>query len=131
MTAEPTKIAPNVFHVDFDAARVATLDDMREIVETGERQIADARPAGRFAGADPEPRPGVRGGHMPGAKSVPVADAVAATASCCRPTSCSEAFEEAGVDLVEAGRHLVRLRRHRGGHHAGAGNAWPQGQQAL
>ena len=50
MTAEPTKVAPNVFHADFDAGRVAALDDMRRIVETGERQIADARPAGRFAG---------------------------------------------------------------------------------
>ena len=71
VTAEPTKIAPNVFHVDFDAARVASLEDMRGIVESGESQIADARPAGRFAGTEPEPRPGVRGGHMPGAKSVP------------------------------------------------------------
>ena len=36
---------------------------MRRIVET-QSQIADARPAGRFTGDDPEPRPGVRGGHM-------------------------------------------------------------------
>src|SRR5690606_40588546 len=34
-------------------------------------QIADARPAGRFSGADPEPRAGMRSGHMPGAKNVP------------------------------------------------------------
>ena len=34
VTAEPTKIAPSVFHADFDAARVASLADMRRIVET-------------------------------------------------------------------------------------------------
>jgi 3-mercaptopyruvate sulfurtransferase SseA len=34
-------------------------------------QVIDARPAGRFAGVDPEPRPGLPSGHMPGAKSVP------------------------------------------------------------
>ena len=45
VTAEPTKIAPNVFHADFDAARVASLADMRRIVETKESQIADARGA--------------------------------------------------------------------------------------
>lgn len=69
VTAEPTKIAPSFFDTDFDEARVARLDDMRALVGNG--QIADARPAGRFAGTDPEPRQGVRSGHMPGAVNVP------------------------------------------------------------
>lgn len=53
--------------------RVRSLADMRALVASGAaaEQIADARPAGRFRGADPEPRAGLRGGHMPGAKSVP------------------------------------------------------------
>jgi thiosulfate/3-mercaptopyruvate sulfurtransferase len=69
VTAQPTKIAPSFFDTDFDEARVARLDDMRALVGNG--QIADARPAGRFAGTDPEPRQGVRSGHMPGAVNVP------------------------------------------------------------
>jgi thiosulfate/3-mercaptopyruvate sulfurtransferase len=69
VTDEPTKIAPSFFDTDFDEARVARLDDMRALVGNG--QIADARPAGRFAGTDPEPRQGVRSGHMPGAVNVP------------------------------------------------------------
>ncbi|MBX3578100.1 MAG: 3-mercaptopyruvate sulfurtransferase [Rhizobiaceae bacterium] len=73
VTAEPTKIAPCVFHAGFDENRVASLADMRRVVETGGSQIADARPAGRFAGSDPEPRKGVRSGHMPGARSLPAA----------------------------------------------------------
>ena len=67
VTAEPTRIIPAKFKPDFDSGRVATLGDMRAIVTEGLAQIADARPAGRFAGKDPEPRPGLRGGHMPGA----------------------------------------------------------------
>lgn len=70
LTAEITKIAPNVFNAELKAEQVATLEDMREIVADGTTQIADARPAGRFKGQDPEPRPGLRGGHMPGAKNI-------------------------------------------------------------
>ncbi len=69
VTDEPTKIAPSFFDTDFDEARVARLDDMRALVGNG--QIADARPAGRFVGTDPEPRQGVRSGHMSGAVNVP------------------------------------------------------------
>ena len=98
VTTEPTKIAPNVFHVDFDASRVASLDDMRRIVGTGESQIADARPAGRFTGADPEPRAGMRGGHMPGAKSVP-ATTLSKDGKLLPPEELRARFEQAGIDL--------------------------------
>jgi thiosulfate/3-mercaptopyruvate sulfurtransferase len=42
LTAEPTRIAPNVFNASFDASRVVTLAEMRKIVDTGSSQIADA-----------------------------------------------------------------------------------------
>lgn len=71
VTAEPTKTAPGVFHVDFDASKVVPLAEMRKIVDSGSAQIADARAAGRFQGIDPEPRQGLRSGHMPGARNVP------------------------------------------------------------
>ncbi|MDR7224877.1 3-mercaptopyruvate sulfurtransferase [Aminobacter aminovorans] len=71
VTAEPTKTAPGVFHTDYDASKVVSLAEMRKIVDTGSAQIADARSAGRFEGTDPEPRAGLRSGHMPGARSVP------------------------------------------------------------
>jgi len=98
LTAEPTKVAPNLFEVSFDAGKVADLAEMRRIVETGERQIADARPAGRFTGADPEPRPGVRGGHMPGAYSVP-ATSLSRDGTLLPPEALREIFGKAGVDL--------------------------------
>lgn len=71
LTDEVTKIAPNVFHASFNQERVVTLDEMKDIVTNGLAQVADARSAGRFEGVDPEPRAGLRGGHMPGARSVP------------------------------------------------------------
>lgn len=64
---------PAVFTPAFDARRVVSLDRMRRIVETASAEIADARPAERFRGEAPEPRPGIRGGHMPGARNVPAA----------------------------------------------------------
>lgn len=70
VTGEHTRIAPCVFKTDFKPSCLASLDDMRRYMETGESQIADARPPRRFAGAEPEPRPGVRSGHIPGARNV-------------------------------------------------------------
>jgi thiosulfate/3-mercaptopyruvate sulfurtransferase len=71
VTKEVTRIAPCVFYPEFDEKRVANVEDVREIVDSRSGQIADARPPRRFTGEDPEPRKGVRGGHMPGARSVP------------------------------------------------------------
>ena len=100
LTAEPTKVAANVFEVSFDEGQVADLAEMREIVKTGERQIADARPAGRFAGTDPEPRPGVRGGHMPGAASVP-AVSLSKDGKLLPPEALRAIFDKAGIDLAK------------------------------
>lgn len=98
VTAGPTRIAPCVFDAEFDASRVASFDDMLRIVATGAAQVADARPAGRFAGTDPEPRPNMRGGHMPGARNVPAAS-LARNGRLLPPEALREAFARAGVDL--------------------------------
>lgn len=98
LTAEPTKVAPNVFHVDFDASRVASLADMKKLVGEGSGQIADARSPGRFAGTDPEPRAGVRSGHMPGAHNVPAA-ALSRDGSLLPLDELRATIEKAGIDL--------------------------------
>ncbi|RWE45091.1 MAG: 3-mercaptopyruvate sulfurtransferase [Mesorhizobium sp.] len=98
VTAEQTRIAPCVFYADFDAGRVVGLDEMRRIVGSGERQIADARSPGRFTGTDPEPRPGVRSGHMPGAHNVPVA-ALAENGELLPKDRLRKVIEDAGIDL--------------------------------
>jgi thiosulfate/3-mercaptopyruvate sulfurtransferase len=50
---------------------VRTLDQVRADLAGGRVQVVDARSAGRFAGTAPEPRPGLRSGHMPGARNLP------------------------------------------------------------
>lgn len=59
------------FRGQLDRKAVADLDQVRQALAEGYVQILDARPAARFNGLAPEPRPGVRSGHMPGAINVP------------------------------------------------------------
>ena len=98
VTAQPTRIAPSIFHADFDASRVVGLDEMRRIVGSGESQIADARSPGRFAGTEPEPRTGVRSGHMPGARNLP-ASALSRQGKFLPREELRKVFDDAGIDL--------------------------------
>jgi thiosulfate/3-mercaptopyruvate sulfurtransferase len=63
--------APAVFHTNYNPYAATSFEEMRGIVSTRAKQIADARGAGRFTGEEAEPRAGIRSGHMPGAKSMP------------------------------------------------------------
>lgn len=65
---------PKLFSAEFDQSKVVSFETMEELVRSGDRQIADARPNGRFTGEQPEPREGMRSGHMPGAHSLPFPD---------------------------------------------------------
>jgi thiosulfate/3-mercaptopyruvate sulfurtransferase len=80
------------------AELVRSLGDMRNIVAGGHCQIADARSAGRFQGRDPEPRPGLRSGHMPGARSVPFTTLLAADGTLKPKDELLQAFTAAGID---------------------------------
>ena len=71
-----TKRAPATFAATFHPELVRNFADVKTTIAS-HGQIADARPAGRFAGRDPEPRPGLKSGHMPGAVSLPAMDLVA------------------------------------------------------
>ncbi|BCW89343.1 3-mercaptopyruvate sulfurtransferase [Alphaproteobacteria bacterium SO-S41] len=78
---------------------VRSYGDVRKIVDTHSAQIVDARPAGRFAGTEPEPRAGLRGGHMPGALNLPSASLLRPDGTLKRKEDILRAFAEAGVDL--------------------------------
>jgi len=67
----PAKPAVKTFTPKFNRAMVASVDDVQKVLLDKSAQVVDARPADRFRGEAPEPRPGLRGGHMPGAFSVP------------------------------------------------------------
>src|ERR1700723_3190982 len=66
-----TKRAAKTFTATMNVGAVAMLDDVRMALADGSAQIVDARSADRFAGKAPEPRPGLRSGHMPRAFNVP------------------------------------------------------------
>ncbi|MFT4075681.1 MAG: 3-mercaptopyruvate sulfurtransferase [Asticcacaulis sp.] len=52
------------------------LEELRTVLKKGESVVLDARPAGRFAGTVPEPRAGLRSGHMPGGRSLPFGELI-------------------------------------------------------
>ncbi len=89
---------PQTFTPRFDATRVADLERMRGFTQGSERQIADARPAARFRGEAPEPRPGLKSGHMPGAISAP-ADTLVENGRLKAPEVLRAQFTAAGIDL--------------------------------
>ena len=60
------------FSARYRSDLVRDLTDMRKIVDDRTALILDARPPGRFHGAEPEPRPGLQPGHMPGARNAPM-----------------------------------------------------------
>lgn len=91
--------APQDFAVRFDAAGVALAADVLEVAQSGAAQIVDARAAPRFRGETPEPRPGLRSGHIPGSFNVPWCEVVA-EGELRSPKAVSAAFAEAGVDVA-------------------------------
>jgi thiosulfate/3-mercaptopyruvate sulfurtransferase len=64
----------------FDASKLVEFEEVREVVKDYNKegaegvQILDARSKGRWSGKEPEPRPGLESGHMPGSISVPASD---------------------------------------------------------
>jgi thiosulfate/3-mercaptopyruvate sulfurtransferase len=67
-----------------------------------DEQIVDARPASRFAGADPEPRPGVEPGHIPGSKNAPQGEFFGSDNCWKSGEELRAIFREAGVDLTRS-----------------------------
>jgi thiosulfate/3-mercaptopyruvate sulfurtransferase len=86
------------FTVWADFSGVRDLDAMRENLKSGAAQVVDARSAARFAGSEPEARPGVRPGHMPGAKSLPHTSLYNADGTLKDAAGLKAAFAAAGVD---------------------------------
>lgn len=65
----------------------------------GDFEILDARSAGRFRGEEPEPREGLRGGHIPGSKNVPYTSLLNDDGTMKDPDALRDVLTSAGVDL--------------------------------
>jgi thiosulfate/3-mercaptopyruvate sulfurtransferase len=90
--------APRRFAARFNAAVVAGVADVQQALARRSAQVVDARSAERFRGEAPEPRPGVRAGHMPGALNVPSAELVE-RGQLVAPERIERIFTAHGVDL--------------------------------
>lgn len=80
---------------------VRDLSEVRRAVDVGGPPIFDARPGPRFKGEAPEPRAGMRSGHMPGAKSVPASSLIDENGSLRGAEELKRIFAEAGADLSQ------------------------------
>ncbi len=72
-TAIPTAIAPTLFRATLHPELVRSRAQVKANLSSSLAQVVDARSAGRFQGLDPEPRPGLRRGHIPGSLNLPFA----------------------------------------------------------
>lgn len=90
--------APRAFAARLDPHVVASLADVRQALQGGAVQIVDARPADRFEGRAPEPRPGLKSGHMPGALNLPFIEILDGE-KLKSPPALAETFVARGVDL--------------------------------
>ncbi len=91
---------PRPFTPRLNPAFVASLDDVRRTLAAGLAQVVDARPADRFEGRAPEPRPGVRSGHIPGSLNLPFGEVVE-HGRLKRGPALNQAFAVRGVDLAK------------------------------
>jgi thiosulfate/3-mercaptopyruvate sulfurtransferase len=93
----PRARAARSFTARLDHSAVADADDVARALSSASFQVVDARPAERFRGEAPEPRAGVRSGHMPGSLNLP-SSALVANGRLKSPDAIVAAFAEAGVD---------------------------------
>jgi thiosulfate/3-mercaptopyruvate sulfurtransferase len=93
-----TKRAPRTFVARLDSSVVAGVADVQLALAQKSAQVVDARPADRFRGEAPEPRPGLRGGHMPGAFNVPSTGLVE-NGRLIAPERIAQTFKAGGVDV--------------------------------
>ena len=83
-------------HVDHTIVR--SFDQVKANLASGRELVLDARSAGRFTGTEPEPRPGLKSGHIPGSANVPFLDLIDLDTRCMRSADDLAArFAAAGV----------------------------------
>ncbi|KAG2497780.1 hypothetical protein HYH03_004052 [Edaphochlamys debaryana] len=89
--------APTKYQAKLDASKVRSIDQMLANIQSRAEQVMDARSAGRFVGTEPEPRAGLRGGHIPGARSLPF-PTLLDNGAYKSPEAIEAAFRGAGLD---------------------------------
>ena len=89
------------FTVWADKSLVRDAKAMTDNLRSRTEQVVDARSAGRFAGTEPEPRAGLRSGHIPGSRSLPYDSLFNEDGTYKAPDTITASFADAGIDLAK------------------------------
>jgi thiosulfate/3-mercaptopyruvate sulfurtransferase len=95
---EPRPRTPRHFTAMLNAGLVRDVGDVQALIGSPSAQIVDARSAGRFAGTAPEPRKGLRSGHIPGSRNVPFQSLLNADGTLKPASELRQIFASAGVE---------------------------------
>ena len=90
---------PATFTARPEARLIRDFKDVRDVLADKREQVLDARSPSRFTGEEKEPRPGLRSGHMPGAKNVHYAELVASDGTLRPKDELARVFASRGVDV--------------------------------
>lgn len=97
LTSGPVQRPVTEFKARYQPTLVRSLADVRQALADATTQILDARAASRFAGHAPEPRPGLRAGHMPGALNLPFTELLGPDGRFKDPALLQQLFSAAGL----------------------------------
>jgi thiosulfate/3-mercaptopyruvate sulfurtransferase len=94
----PENPVPDSYTSAFNPEKVKTFQEIKEIVKNKSCQIIDARSCERFSGEAPEPRPGLKSGHIPGSINIPCSELVDdETGKMKSPEKLNEIFTSTGI----------------------------------
>lgn len=99
VTDDQPRIVQSHFSARLNHGAVADLSQMKKNILSGDRQVLDARSSDRFAGTAPEPRAGLRSGHMPTALNLPFTQLLNEDGTFRGHEDLETLYEAAGVDL--------------------------------
>ena len=94
-------LPPTRYTATLNPAWIRSLSAMKANLEHGREQVVDLRSAARFAGDAPEPRPGLRSGHIPGSRNLPFTDLVGPDGTILPEAELRRRIAAAGIDLSE------------------------------
>ncbi|MBK5934566.1 thiosulfate/3-mercaptopyruvate sulfurtransferase [Rhodovulum imhoffii] len=95
----PPTVRDRHMTVQRQAGLVKDVTQVAAASKLGDHEILDARSPGRFAGTEAEPRPGLRGGHVPGSRNIPFPAVLTEDGTMKAPDALRAVFGGAGVDL--------------------------------
>ncbi|KQJ85889.1 thiosulfate/3-mercaptopyruvate sulfurtransferase 2 isoform X1 [Brachypodium distachyon] len=92
-------VGPSTFEAQLQPHLLWNLDQVKENIDAQTHQLIDARGKPRFDGAVPEPRKGIRSGHVPGSKCIPFPQVLDSSQKLLPPDELLKRFEQEGISL--------------------------------